>query len=135
MLALDLGVFHRRAHQVRFREALAWSVMWIALAAVFAAIIYFWHGRVPALEFVTGYLIEQSLSVDNLFVFLLIFRYFRVPPPQQHRVLFWGIIGALIMRGVFILVGVSLIRRFEWIIYLFGAFLVFTGIKLFRQEE
>ena len=135
MLVLDLGVFHRRAHAVRFREALAWSAMWVALAAGFAVLIYFWRGRTPTLEFVTGYLIEQSLSVDNLFVFLLIFRYFRVPPPQQHRVLFWGIIGALIMRGVFILVGVSLIRRFEWIIYLFGAFLVFTGIKLFRQEE
>src|SRR5207302_133460 len=133
MLALDLGVFHRRAHQVRFREALAWSVMWIALAAVFAAIIYFWHGRVPALEFVTGYTIELSLSVDNLFVFLLIFRYFRVPGEDQHKVLFWGIIGALIMRAVFILLGVSLIRRFHWIIYVFGALLVYSGIRLFSE--
>jgi len=133
MLALDLGVFHRRAHEVRFREALAWSSMWIALAATFAAIIYFWHGRVPALEFVTGYTIELSLSVDNLFVFLLIFRYFRVPGEDQHKVLFWGIIGALIMRAVFILLGVSLIRRFHWIIYVFGALLVYSGIRLFSE--
>ena len=101
MLALDLGVFHRRVHEVRFREALAWSAMWIVLAATFAALIFFWHGRVPALEFVTGYTIELSLSVDNLFVFLLIFRYFRVPGEDQHKVLFWGIIGALIMRGFY----------------------------------
>jgi len=133
MLALDLGVFHRRAHEVRFREALAWSVMWIALAAAFAALIFFWHGRVPALEFVTGYTIELSLSVDNLFVFLLIFRYFRVPGEDQHKVLFWGIIGALIMRAVFILLGVSLIRRFHWIIYVFGALLVYSGIRLFSE--
>jgi len=133
MLALDLGVFHRRAHEVRFREALAWSAMWILLAATFAAIIYFWHGRVPALEFVTGYTIELSLSVDNLFVFLLIFRYFRVPGEDQHKVLFWGIIGALIMRAIFILVGVSLIRRFHWIVYAFGALLVYSGIRLFTE--
>ena len=127
MLALDLGVFHRRAHEVRFREALAWSVMWIALAAAFAALIFFWRGRILALEFVTGYVIELSLSVDNLFVFLLIFRYFRVPGEDQHKVLFWGIIGALIMRAVFILLGVSLIRRFHWIVYVFGALLVYSG--------
>jgi len=133
MLALDLGVFHRRAHEVRFREALAWSAMWILLAATFAAIIYFWHGRVPALEFVTGYTIELSLSVDNLFVFLLIFRYFRVPSEDQHKVLFWGIIGALLMRAIFILVGVSLIRRFHWIVYAFGALLVYSGIRLFTE--
>jgi tellurite resistance protein TerC len=133
MLALDLGVFHRRAHEVRFREALAWSAMWILLAATFAAIIYFWRGRVPALEFVTGYTIELSLSVDNLFVFLLIFRYFRVPGEDQHKVLFWGIIGALIMRAIFILVGVSLIRRFHWIVYAFGALLVYSGIRLFTE--
>ena len=133
MLVLDLGVFHRRAHEVRFREALAWSAMWILLAATFAAIIYFWHGRVPALEFVTGYTIELSLSVDNLFVFLLIFRYFRVPGEDQHKVLFWGIIGALIMRAIFILVGVSLIRRFHWIVYAFGALLVYSGIRLFTE--
>ena len=135
MLVLDLGVFHRRAHSVKFREALAWSVMWIALAGAFAVLVYFWHGRGATLEFVTGYVIELSLSVDNLFVFLLIFRYFHVPPVHQHKVLFWGILGALVMRGVFILLGVGLIRRFEWIVYGFGALLVYSGIKLFRQEE
>jgi TerC family integral membrane protein len=135
MLVLDLGVFHRRTHVVKFREALLWSAMWIALAAVFAVIVYFWHGRVPALEFVTGYVIELSLSVDNLFVFLLIFRYFQVPTVHQHKVLFWGILGALIMRAVFILAGVGLIRQFHWIIYVFGALLVYSGIKLFRQEN
>jgi tellurite resistance protein TerC len=135
MLVLDLGVFHRRAHSVKFREALAWSIMWIALAGIFAVLVYFWHGRGATLEFVTGYVIELSLSVDNLFVFLLIFRYFHVPPAHQHKVLFWGILGALVMRAVFILLGVGLIRRFEWIIYLFGALLVYSGIKLFRQEK
>ena len=135
MLVLDLGVFHRRTHVVKFREALLWSALWIALAAIFAVIVYFWHGRVPALEFVTGYVIELSLSVDNLFVFLLIFRYFQVPTVHQHKVLFWGILGALIMRAVFILAGVGLIRKFHWIIYTFGALLVYSGIKLFRQEN
>src|SRR5438105_4156258 len=135
MLLLDLGVFHRRAHGVRFREALGWSAMWIALAGAFAVLVYFWHGRPVALECVTGYVIELSLSVDNLFVFLLIFRYFRVPAVHQHKVLFWGILGALIMRGIFILAGVGLINRFHWIIYLFGALLVYSGIELFRQEE
>ena len=135
MLVLDLGVLHRRAHAIKFREALAWSAVWLALAAGFAVLVYFWHGRTPALEFVTGYVVELSLSVDNLFVFLLIFRYFRVPSHLQHRVLFWGILGALIMRGIFILLGVSLIRRFHFIIYVFGAFLVYTGIKLFRETD
>ena len=135
MLVLDLTVFHRKAHEIHFREALAWSGFWVSLAAAFAVLVYFWHGRATTLEFVTGYLIEESLSVDNLFVFLLIFRYFKVPRTYQHKVLFWGILGALIMRLAFILAGVTLIRRFEWIIYIFGAFLVYTGIKLFRQEE
>jgi tellurite resistance protein TerC len=135
MLVLDLGVFHRRAHTVKFREALAWSGAWIALAAIFGVVIFFWHGRTPALEFVTGYVIELSLSVDNLFVFLLIFRFFQVPAIHQHKVLFWGILGALIMRAIFIAAGVSLIQRFHWIIYAFGAFLVYSGIKLFFQEE
>src|SRR4029077_7920460 len=135
MLVLDLGVFHRRAHTVKFREALAWSVAWIALAAIFALVIYFWHGRTPSLEFITGYVIELSLSVDNLFVFLLIFRFFQVPAIHQHKVLFWGILGALIMRAIFIAAGVGLIQRFHWIIYAFGAFLVYSGIKLFFQEE
>jgi tellurite resistance protein TerC len=135
MLALDLVVFHRRAHTVKFREALMWSGLWIGLAAVFAVIVYYWHGRAASLQFVTGYVIELSLSIDNLFVFLLIFRYFRVPSTHQHKVLFWGILGALVMRAVFILLGVGLIKKFHWIIYIFGALLVYSGIKLFRQQE
>jgi tellurite resistance protein TerC len=130
MLVLDLAVFQRHPHAVRFREAMLLSVFWIALAAAFAVLVYFWRGRNTALEFTTGYLIEESLSVDNLFVFLLIFRYFRVPPHYQHKVLFWGIIGALVMRFTFIIAGVALINRFHWIIYVFGAFLIYTGIKL-----
>ncbi|HEY1263449.1 MAG TPA: TerC family protein [Terriglobales bacterium] len=135
MLALDLGVFHRRPHKINLREAAGWSVVWIVLALAFAVFVYFWHGRHASLEFVTGYVIELSLSVDNLFVFLLIFRYFRVPPAHQYKVLFWGILGALIMRGVFILIGVGLIRKFEWVVYIFGALLVYSGAKLFRQEN
>jgi len=135
MLALDLGVFNRRVHTVTFREALGWSAAWILLAASFAVLVYFWHGRGATLDFVTGYLIEQSLSVDNLFVFLLIFRYFRVPAQHQHKVLSWGIMGALAMRAIFILLGVSLIHRFAWITYVFGVFLVYTGIQLFRHKE
>jgi len=134
MLVLDLGIFHRRAHAIKFREALGWSVLWICLAAAFAVLVYFWHGRTDALEFVTGYVIELSLSVDNLFVFLMIFRYFRVAGTNQHKVLFWGILGALIMRGVFILAGVGLIRRFDWIIYVFGALLIYSGVKLIRES-
>src|SRR5262245_5025971 len=135
MLALDLGVFNRRAHTIKFREALGWSAMWIALALGFGVLVYFWHGRTASLEFATGYLIELSLSVDNLFVFLVIFRYFRVPDKLQHRVLFWGILGALITRGFFIIAGVGLIQRFHWIIYVFGALLVYSGIKLIRQGD
>ena len=135
MLVLDLAVFHRKAHAVRFREAIGFSIMWIALAAIFAVGVYFWRGRTTALEFTTGYLVEESLSVDNLFVFLLIFRYFRVPGEYQHKVLFWGIVGALVMRGIFIVAGVALMQRFHWIIYLFGAFLVYTGIQLLRSGE
>jgi tellurite resistance protein TerC len=135
MLVLDLGVFHRRSHTVKYREALIWSAVWIGLAAIFSVVIYFWHGRTPSLEFITGYVIELSLSVDNLFVFLLIFRYFQVPPGHQHKVLFWGILGALLMRAIFIAAGVGLIQRFHWIVYVFGAFLVYSGIKLLRQGE
>jgi tellurite resistance protein TerC len=135
MLVLDLGVFHRRVHTVKFREAMVWSSIWIALAACFAVLIYFWHGHTASLEFVTGYVIELSLSVDNLFVFLLIFRYFNVSPAHQHKVLFWGILGALIMRAVFILAGVGLIQRFHWIVYAFGLLLVYSGIQLMRQES
>jgi tellurite resistance protein TerC len=135
MLVLDLTVFHRGPHAVRFREAMLWSIFWIGLAGAFAVLVYFLRGKTPALDFVTGYLIEESLSVDNLFIFLLIFRYFKVPGHFQHKVLFWGIIGALVMRFAFIIAGVALINRFHWIIYIFGAFLVYTGIKLFRSSE
>jgi tellurite resistance protein TerC len=135
VLALDLGVLNRRSHRIGFREALAWSGIWIALAGAFAVVVLFWHGRAQALQFVTGYVIELSLSVDNLFVFLVIFRYFKVPDRHQHKVLFWGIFGALVMRGAFIVAGVGLITRFHWITYAFGALLVYSGIKLLRQGE
>jgi tellurite resistance protein TerC len=135
VLALDLGVLNRRSHRIGFREALAWSGVWIALAGAFAVVVLFWHGRAAALQFVTGYVIELSLSVDNLFVFLVIFRYFKVPDRHQHKVLFWGIFGALVMRGAFIVAGVGLITRFHWITYAFGALLVYSGIKLLGQGE
>ncbi|EQB62888.1 MAG: hypothetical protein RBG1_1C00001G0467 [candidate division Zixibacteria bacterium RBG-1] len=135
LLALDLGVFHRREHEVRFKEALIWSFVWIALALIFNAGIYFWKGQKLALEFLTGYLIEKSLSVDNIFVFLLIFSYFKVPAKYQHKVLFWGILGALVMRAFFIAIGITLIRKFHWVIYFFGAFLIFTGIKLWLEKK
>jgi tellurite resistance protein TerC len=130
MLIVDLRVFHRRGHVVHLREALGWGAMWIGLAAVFAGIVYFWQGQQTALEFVTGYVVEVSLSVDNLFVFLVIFRYFAVPEEQQYRVLFWGIVGALVMRGIFIGAGVGLIHRFHWIFYVFGMLLIYSGIRL-----
>jgi tellurite resistance protein TerC len=130
MLVLDLTVFHRRGRVVRSGEALAWSAVWIALAAAFAALVFFWQGRQVALEFVTGYVLELSLSVDNLFIFLVIFRFFSVPEQHQHRVLFWGILGALLMRGFFIVAGVGLIHRFHWILYVFGALLIYSGIRL-----
>jgi len=135
MLALDLGVLKRRPHRVGLREALAWAALWIGLAAAFAVLVLLWHGRAPALQFVTGYVIELSLSADNLFLFLVIFRYFKVPEQHQHKVLFWGIIGALVIRGGFIVAGVSLIHRFSWITYAFGALLVYSGLKLLRQGK
>ena len=131
MLALDLLVFHRKAHQVSLREAFTWSVIWISLALVFNLGIYYLWGSEKALEFLAGYLIEKSLSVDNIFVFIMIFSYFAVPPMYQHRILFWGILGALIMRAIFIAAGAALLTAFHWIIYIFGAFLIFTGIKMF----
>jgi tellurite resistance protein TerC len=134
MLALDLGVIHRSAKPMGIRQALFWSAIWIGLAAIFAGLLYGSLGRTAALEFSTGYVIELSLSVDNLFVFLLIFRYFRLPDEQQYRVLFWGIIGAIAMRAVFILVGVGLIRRFHWIIYGFGLLLLYSGVRLLFQH-
>jgi tellurite resistance protein TerC len=130
VLALDLGVFHRRAHVVRAREAATWSVVWITLAALFGLGIYYFVGRQSALEFAAGYLVEEALSVDNLFVFLLLFSYFKVPEIQRHRVLFWGILGALLMRGAMIALGAALIHRFHWIIFVFGAFLVYTGARM-----
>jgi tellurite resistance protein TerC len=130
MLVLDLLVFHRSGRVVRSREALAWSAMWIGLAVAFAGVVFFWQGRQVALEFVTGYVLELSLSVDNLFLFLVIFRYFSVPEQHQRSVLFWGVLGALLMRGFFILTGVGLIHRFHWILYLLGALLIYSGIRL-----
>jgi tellurite resistance protein TerC len=145
MLALDLGVFHRKSHAVSGKEALTWSLVWISLSLVFNAIIYFfWDRMMPqstytnteaALAFFTGYLIEKSLSVDNIFVFILIFSFFGVPAAYQHRVLFWGILGALLMRGALIAVGAALLEQFHWIIYLFGAFLIFTGIRMALHQE
>ncbi len=137
MLALDLGVFHRREHAVSTREALIWSAVWIGLALAFNVGIYHWFGAQRALQFFTGYLIEKALSVDNLFVFLVLFSYFAVPAALQHRVLFWGILGALFMRAGFIVAGAAMIQRFHWIMYVFGVFLVFTGIRLLihRDEE
>ncbi|MFH1498643.1 MAG: TerC family protein [Verrucomicrobiota bacterium] len=130
MLALDLGVFNRRAHVVGMREALGWSAVWVALAMVFNGFIYWWHGARPATEFFTAYLLEKALSVDNLFVFALLFAQFRIPAESQHRVLFWGILGALVMRALFIATGVTLVAKFHWMIPLFGVFLIFTGIKM-----
>jgi tellurite resistance protein TerC len=145
MLALDLGVFHRQAHEVKMKEALGWSAVWICLAMVFNALIYFqWQNIAPgssytnstaALAFLTGYLIEKALSVDNIFVFLMIFAYFKVPAMYQHKVLFWGIIGALVMRAICIAAGVTLLKQFHWLIYVFGAFLIITGIKMALQKD
>ena len=137
MLALDLGVFHRKSHEVSVKEATIWSAVWVALAMVFNAGVFYFRGTEPGIQFFTGYLIEKSLSVDNIFVFALIFGFFAVPKAYQHRVLFWGILGALVMRAIFIAAGAALLTRFHWIIYLFGAFLLFTGIKMaiYRNQE
>ena len=130
MLVVDLRVLHRPGHVVGFREALGWSAMYVALAAVFALILHFWQGPQAGLEFVTGYVLELSLSVDNLFIFLVIFNYFAVPEQQQHRVLFWGILGALLLRGIFIGAGVGLLQRFHWLLFIFGALLIYSGIRV-----
>lgn len=135
LLALDLGVLHRKAHVVGFREALLWSIVWVVLSLSFGTFVYFAFGATKGLEFFAGYLIEYALSVDNIFVFILLFSYFAVPPRLHHRVLFWGIIGALIMRATFILAGAALLQMFHWIIYVFGLFLVFTGYKILKQGE
>ena len=135
MLALDLGIFHRKAHATSIKEASTWSLVWIALAMIFNAGIYYFSGPEPALQFFTGYLIEKSLSVDNIFVFVLLFTSFGVPAAYQHRVLVWGVLGALVLRGMMIALGVVLLETFHWIIYLFGAFLLFTGIRMFFHWE
>lgn len=135
MLALDLGVFHRKSHTVGLKEALTWSAAWVALAGLFNAGIWHWRGHDKGLEFLTSYLVELSLSVDNLFVFLLIFAYFKVPAQYQHKVLFWGIIGALAMRAVFIAAGIALMHKFHWIIYIFGAVLVVSGLKMAFEKD
>ncbi len=135
MLALDLGVFHRKTHEVSLREALTWTFVWVFLALTFNAIIFYWKGRQQALEFFTGYLVEKALSVDNIFVFIMIFTYFQIPSKYQHKVLFWGIIGALIMRVIFIFAGVALIEKFHFTIYFFGALLIYTGYKMFYHNN
>jgi len=135
MMSLDLGVFNRRPHEIKFKEALAWSIVWFLLAIIFNVGVYIWRGHQPAIEFATAYLIEESLSVDNLFVFLLIFTYFKVPSHYQHSVLFWGIIGVMVLRGIFIALGIALLNRFEWIIYIFGGMLIITAIKLALEKD
>ncbi|HSF44296.1 MAG TPA: TerC family protein [Thermoanaerobaculia bacterium] len=135
MLALDLGVFHRREHQVGAREATIWTLVWIALSLAFNLWVYLQFGPTKGLEFFTGYVIEKALSIDNIFVFIVIFRYFSVRPEHQHRILFWGILGALVLRGIFIVAGTALLARFDWIILVFGAFLVYTGFKILRAHE
>ncbi len=135
LLALDLLILNRRDHVIGLREALGWSAFWIGVSLTFNYFVYVWRGEAAAIEFLTAYLLEKSLSVDNLFVFILLFNYFKVPPKYQHKVLFWGIIGALILRATFILVGVTLINKFVWTTYILGAFLVYTGIQLFRSGD
>ena len=134
-LALDLFVFHREAHEVRFREAAVWVAIWMSLATAFGFWTWYEAGAERGLEFFAGYLIEQALSVDNIFVFIIIFKYFGTPPEYRHRVLFWGILGAVVLRGVFVVLGVALISQFRWILYIFGVFLVYTGIKILRHSE
>lgn len=135
MLALDLGVFHRKAREIGIREALTWTGVWIALAMAFNLFVYFYFDKEKAIEFFTGYVIEKSLSVDNIFVMIMIFSYFNVPRPYQHKVLFWGILGALVMRVIFILTGIELIQNFHWLIYVFGGFLIFTGVRMLTARE
>jgi tellurite resistance protein TerC len=130
MLALDLGVFHKTDHKIEYKEALGWSVFWISLALIFNLGVYHWFGKDKAVEFLTGYLIEKTLSVDNIFIFVIIFSSFAVPDKYQHRVLFWGVLGALVMRAIFIFAGAALLMKFHWMMYVFGAFLIITGIKL-----
>jgi tellurite resistance protein TerC len=135
MLALDLGVFHKKDTVVSVREAVMWSAFWIGLALIFNGVLWYYGGKEKALEFFTAYVLEKSLSIDNLFVFLMIFGYFSIPPKYQHKILFWGIFGALVMRAIFIFAGIALITKFEWIMYLFGGFLVYSGIHMLFEKE
>jgi len=135
VLALDLGVFNKEAHRVSSKEALLWTCLWVSLAVGFAGVVWYFYGFEKATEFMTGYLVEESLSVDNLFVFVLVFRHFRVEERYQHRILFWGVLGAVVMRAIFIFSGVALIQKFHWIIYLFGAFLIYSGLKLLFEKD
>ncbi len=136
LFALDLGVFHKKSHEVGIKEALTWSGIWLIVAIAFNLLIYFWMGTERAIEFAAGYLVERTLSFDNLFVFLLIFSYFKVPSIYQYKILFWGIIAALVMRGAFIIAGIELMDKFQWIVYIFGAFLLVSGLKLaLRKDE
>ena len=135
LLAIDLGVFHRKSHTVGSREALLWTLVWVSLAVLFAAGIWTFEGHQKAIDFITGYVVEYSLSVDNIFVFVLILSHFSVPPKDQHRVLFWGIVGAIVMRGAMIAAGIGLLHKFEWLVYVFGAFLLWTGFRIAFKEE
>jgi tellurite resistance protein TerC len=135
MLALDLGVFNRKAHVIKVKEALWWTFFWVSLAMLFCLGIYYFKGQEKALEFLAAYLIEESLSIDNLFVFLLIFNYFGIPVMYEHKALFWGILGALVLRAIFIIAGVALIAKFHWVIYIFGAFLIITAIKMAFEKD
>lgn len=135
VLALDLGILNRKAHRISPSAALGWVILWVSLAFSFAGAVWYFYGATKCLDFITAYLVEQSLSVDNLFVFVLVFRFFRVEDKYQHRVLFWGVLGAIVMRAIFIFTGLALIQKFHWITYLFGAFLIYTGIKLFFDGE
>lgn len=135
MLALDLGVFHKKSEEITVRNALTWTAVWITLAMCFNVFVYYYFGKQPAIEFLTGYVIEKSLSVDNIFVIIMIFSYFQVPAAYQHKVLFWGILGALVMRVFFIFAGIELIHQFHWLIYIFGGFLIFTGLRMIFAAE
>ncbi|GAB4220897.1 MAG: TerC family protein [Spirochaetota bacterium] len=135
MLLLDLGVFNRKAHEIKVKEAVLWTIFWIVLSLMFNLGIYFYAGYHKALLFFTAYLVEKSLSMDNIFVFLMLFTYFKVHPMYQHKVLFWGVLGALIMRAIFIFAGIALIEKFDWILYIFGAFLIYTGYKMMKEKD
>ena len=135
MLFLDLFVFHKKSHEVKIKEAIIWSIIWISLALSFNYLVYLWFGKVKAMEFLTAYIIEKSLSVDNLFVFIMIFSFFNIKGEYQHKILFWGILGALIMRIIFIFAGIQLIQNFHWIVYVFGVFLIYTGIKIPFEKD